>query len=140
MSPTLQVETPANNPATVSTPSEDRRVSCVCGFRAVGQCESELTTQTALFVRSPRTGRELLIRDRYFPELRQQAPRVIGKIAQARAVGQPKAEFTTAELHAVLAVVTLVAEKTAPKPKQPATLSLFNGWRRKVKGYRRRGW
>lgn len=108
-------------------PSADRRILCVCGIRPIPN-----SLQNQVWIRSPKTGRELVIGDGWFAELRAVAPRVIRSIVHARANGQSRVEFSLSELKCFADLVAQIAEQCRPKP------GLYAGYR--VKPGRRRGW
>jgi hypothetical protein len=114
----------------------EKRFPCRAGFKPI-----EKSPQNLLWVRSPKTGQVISIGDGWWPELRQLAPRLIGRIAQARSVGRSIVELSIAELAAVVEVARIIAERCKPLPKPAGG---WNGWRgplgRRARRMGRRGW
>jgi hypothetical protein len=70
----------------------------------------------------------VVIGDGFFTQLRERAPRLVGRIAQARSVGQAVVDLSVAELRAVADVVAIIADKCRPLPKPSAG---WGSWRRR---------
>lgn len=84
---------------------------CFAGLRSDGLC-------SVLWVRSPRTGKQINI---YEPELNQVRP-LLARVAKSRAESRSQTDFTSAELKALFALTQPSAKPTAPaaraaKPK-----------------------
>lgn len=105
----------------------ERRFPCRAGLRPIAS-----SPQNRLWVISPKTGKELTIGDGFFPEIRERAPRLIGRIAQARAQGIAIVHLSIAELQALVDVQKLIAERCKPIPA--------GGLYRRYRRYRRRPW
>jgi hypothetical protein len=112
----------------------EKRYPCRVGFKPI-----EKSPQNMLWVKSPKTGQIIEIGDGWWPELRERAPRLIGRIAQARSVGRAIVELSIAELAAVVEVTRIIAERCKPLPKPAGG---WGGWRhsRSARRMGRRGW
>lgn len=115
-----------------STPCAERRIACVAGVRIIPNSMA----QREIWVRSPRTGNEVVISDGWWPQLEERAARLVARIIHNRATGLSVISFTPAELAALVAVRNLMAEKNKPLPSNPDTPSLF----RRYKPNRRRSY
>src|SRR4051794_10434800 len=96
--PMLPATSNACNPQSLSPPVQtqpSRLISCNAGLRVNDKRWLEL------WVRSPRTGTEIVISELSFDRLRQTAPRLIGRVATARSSGCAFVEVTVADLQAV---------------------------------------
>jgi hypothetical protein len=105
-----------------------RLITCRCGVRPVPipRC-----VQNQLWVRSPKTGREIVIGDGFFAQLRERAPRLVSRITKACSQGRSTVDLSIAELQAVADVAKIIADATKPLPVPPG------GWNRR---YKRRPW
>lgn len=117
-----------DNPAVLSrTSSEERRIACIAGIRPMPN-----SPQNQVWIRSPRTGRELSVADGWFPELKATAPQLVAKVVHARSTGRAVVDLTAAELRAFASLAATIAERCKPKP------GFYSGYRHKPG--RRRGW
>jgi hypothetical protein len=117
-----------------SNPIAEKRFPCRAGFKRI-----EKSPQFLVWIRSPKTGQIIEIGDGWWPQLRELAPRLIGRIAQARSVGRAIVELSIAELAAVVEVSRIIAERCKPLPKPAGG---WGGWRhsRSTRRMGRRGW
>jgi hypothetical protein len=114
----------------------EKRFPCKVGLKPI-----EKSPQNLLWVRSPKTGQVISVGDGWWVDLRRLAPRLIGRIAQARSLGRSTVELSIAELAAVVEVARIIAERCKPLPKPAGG---WNGWRsplgRRARRMGRRGW
>jgi hypothetical protein len=99
----------------------ERRIPCAAGIKPIDR-----SPQNQLWVKSPRTGKIITFSDGWFHELTARAPRLVAKVVHARANGLAVVMFTVDELHALVAVAAIVAERCKP---QPGPRPLWGGWR-----------
>jgi hypothetical protein len=101
-------------------------IECVCGLRPIPS-----SPQNRAWITSPATGKTVTVHDGFFAELRAAAPRLVAKIAHARATGKRSASFSVDELKAFAALAAKIEQIGKPKPPPPGGYgrSMFNDWR-----------
>jgi hypothetical protein len=119
---------PGNAPPAPPPSDPHRLIACRCGVRPV---PIPGCAQNQLWVRSPKTGREIVIGDGFFLQLRERAPRLVSRIVKASSQGRSTLDLSIADLQAVVDVAKIIADATKPLPV-PA-----GGWNRR---YKRRPW
>ena len=88
------------------TTTPPARFECPAGIRHDG-------LNLYFWIRSPRTGRKILIGGGWTQEL---PPRVIARTAKARGEGKATAMFTRDELAAIVALADRLEERCKPRP------------------------
>lgn len=112
--------------ATVPVCNDQRLIPCRAGLRPIPNSHNE----TRLWVQSPRTGKTITIASGWLDDLRRRAPRLVGKVAQARSTGKAVVMLSIAELMAFAELHKLIAERCKPAP--------VGGLYRRFRRYKRR--
>lgn len=93
--------------------NDHKLIPCRAGLRPIPNSPNE----TRLWVESPRTGKQIVIASGWLNDLREKAPRLIGRIAQARGSGKAIVLLSIAELKALAELQSLIAERSKPLPR-----------------------